>query len=190
MLGDMLSFQDVRRNQIRSHPKLLCWFDAAPKIWTVLVTGWLWLLTSTALSFQIPSSGAVLVCAAVLGELLFEKLPYRNWPRMEGGQILGFALIEDSVGHLALTDGGRIFIGKTDGFGGPIRALLGLSRNSEWNEYGHINGKYQKGTIWLCGRTVERVETVISTAIITTAVIGTLVWGYSHCLFQNCDGPI
>lgn len=186
MLGKTIDFDDERKSALLSYSKILSWYGVAPKIWCVLGLGWLWVILSFTFKFEEPSSGAILVCAAVFAEVFYERSVFRNWRRMNYGEYFGFALTEDAAGRLGLGDGNLMICGKVGGFGGPVRALLGLSRESDWSKSCTYQGQHTDGTFWIYSYTIARVEKAFTTFILTTAVIGTVIWGYAHCLDQAC----
>lgn len=188
--GNWVEHDSERMKQVRSHPWILCWLEIGKEIWITLSLGWCWLFVSFFLSYQVPSSGAVLVCCAIVSDLFFARKRFRTYPRSEVGNLIGFGLVETTQGKYALFYKGLFIIGETDGFRESIRALLGLSKDDEWTKYSYIDTRLVEGTFWICGFTIDRVEKVISTSIIISAVFGTLIWGYSNCLYEQCDAPI
>lgn len=190
MFGTPVLSTDSRCAKIRAHPKFLSWVDVAPLVWLALLAGWLCVLISALIGFQFPSSGAVLVCSAVLSELAFERLRYRSWPRVDSGHFWIFGLFEDANGSLGLASDSMLIAGSAEGFGGPVRALLSLSKDDEWNERGNFRRGHVEGACWVYSYTIGRVEKIMTVSIVVSAVVGTLIWGYGHCLFRNCMGPM
>lgn len=189
MLGSLLAFEDERRTQIRGASRLWCWLRVAAVAWAALAVGWLWALISVALEFQVPSSGAVLVCATVLTEVSFERMSYRHWPRGERHDSAMFRLVEDDERRLGLSRDDMLIIGKEDGFSGVVKALLGISNDQDWIAQGYITGTPKSGAFWRYGLTIVRVERMVTTAVVISLIGGTLVWAYAHCVYESCAGP-
>ena len=184
MFGKILSFDDPRRAEITSYPLWKCWIFVVPSTFASIVIGWLLVIFSCILNFEVASSGSLLVCAAVIAEVLYERSRFRRWPRIEHHGYYGFALTESGLDGLSLS-GEKIHIsGKTKNFGGPVRSLLGLSRDSEWRMSGNVNGRDIDGTFWNYSDAIQRVENTLTWIILGSAVIGTLIWGYYDYFFQ------
>lgn len=57
---------------------LLNWVRVSDGIIPVLLFGWCWFVLSCICQFEIPSSGAVLVCTAVMADALLSRWSFRN----------------------------------------------------------------------------------------------------------------
>lgn len=166
-----------------SRPSLfLCWFRVAPKTWAVLFAGWLCVLLSFLFSFYAPSSGAVLICAAVSAEILFERLHYRSLPRAAAGE---YPLIKlDTLQNEVILHHQNIPV-LADAKDPEYGALLGLSVASEWStEDLPFQGTHQHGAYWFYSRTIDRVTSVVTKNIFAAIIIGTLIWGYGEPIIK------
>ena len=56
-----------------SYAKLKAWWQLASIVWVCLILGWVVVIASWLLSWEFPSSGAVLICCVVVAEILFKE---------------------------------------------------------------------------------------------------------------------
>jgi hypothetical protein len=178
MLGKILNFNDPRRIEITSYPRWKCWAFVTPLPLLAIAVGWLLVIISFIFQFEEASSGSLLVCAAVISEVLYERSRFRKWPRIENYSYNGFALTESHCNTLSL-EGDKIVMPV-----GPkttnryIKSLLRLSKEGEWQMAGSVNGRDLDGTFWNYSYAIQRVENAFTCIILVSAVIGTLIWGY------------
>jgi hypothetical protein len=146
----------------------------APHLWVTLVLVWIIVVVSTLLRFEVPSSGAVLVCGALISEVMFEGL---HWKRLQGIGPSGVVQIVPDQNQRAQLKGGDF---RAPAWCGKFGALLSLG-----DHYGLIRRSSDEYAEWFYRDTVWRVEKIIMGGIIITAVAGTILWGYGHLLFQT-----
>ncbi|WP_295023607.1 hypothetical protein [Sulfurimonas sp.] len=53
--------------------KLRYWWDVAPHVWKTILFGWMIVLLSWSLNWQIQASGSVLICAGIVADVLFSQ---------------------------------------------------------------------------------------------------------------------
>ncbi len=175
---------DLKRN-LCAGSSLTAWFWLDKWIWSLVVAGWTWCFISYVFQFEIPSSGAVLICAIVLAEFRYESLPFKSWTRAGSKHEVSAALLhEDSEPkQLSLSINGIKVLGlekKTRGF---MSSLLVLSKDSEWLSQIYFEEGAIDGSFWLYGMTIERVDKVLYAIFSISVVVGTLLWGYGHLYF-------
>ncbi|MDA0690562.1 MAG: hypothetical protein O3A78_01630 [Nitrospinae bacterium] len=142
----------------------------APHLWFILALVWIFVAVSAMLKFEVPSSGAVLVCGALISEIMFEGL---HWRRRPGIGPQGYIQIIPDQYERAQLKGGDVY---GPAWGGRMGALLSLAKDYEIKR---SSDEYAK---WFYRNTVWRVEKIILSGIIITAVAGTILWGYGHHL--------
>lgn len=173
-------------DDLESRGKLASWYETAPMLWALLIAGWLWVIASFLLSFEFPSSGAVLICCAVLGEVYFERLHYRKWPMASVGEEKLAEITRQKDGGVTLNTESIIMLGDVMQ-GGHYRGLLSISEKLEWTETGINNGRSRKGLFWRYTSTIKRVEKIATYTVVVSVIAGTGIWGYGHCLETTCS---
>ncbi|MCH7649726.1 MAG: hypothetical protein IIA63_01030 [Nitrospinae bacterium] len=145
----------------------------APHLWFTLVLVWIVVAVSALLQVEVPSAGSVLVCGALIAETMFGRL---RWRKLYGtGPSGSFQIKPDPDTGIPALVGDYLIVTQVDG--GIYEALLSLSRDHEIRSYPDEHSR------WFYINTVERVEKIISWAIIVTAFAGTALWGYGHLLY-------
>lgn len=145
-------------------------FIIASGLWLLIVFAWLVVFVSILCSWEVPASGAVLVCAALIADIIFENYRWRKLPCDPSGSI---SLVPDAV------TGKPILITKymsAPAGKGRLGALLSLAKGDEV--------KREADDTWYYNDTVRRVEKIILLIIVITALFGTALWGYGHLLFK------
>jgi len=145
--------------------KISPWWELGKHIWISLLIGYLWVLISVFSSFKVASSGAVLVCACIVSDLIFQKLQWRRLAafvanhfceRTEGADgWITFETVKPNPHRVKTKDA-------------SLDALLELAKPTEKDRNGH----------WMVSGTAERCESPILIAIGCSAIVGTLIWGY------------
>lgn len=149
------------------------YFKLGLPVWISLLIGWVIFIISAVLNWEVPASGAVMVCVALIAEILYEQFWWRKMPCDPHGH---FAIKKDSN-----TNGPIIWSYKVvPAWDGQAGALLSLSRK---NEVMNIQG--YPDPQWCYRDVVQRVEKMFLACIVSTAVFGTLVWGYAHLIFTT-----
>lgn len=154
------------------HNFIFAMFCIAPRPWIAMSSTWGVFIVSLILSWEVPSSGAVLVCGALISEIFYQN---QRWTKMNTDPSGSFNLKPDSStgspviwGQFVIAPAGT----------GKLGILLSLAKGHEVR-----NSSNDEGMVWHYKNTVERIEKVILTAIVFTAVVGTIVWGYGHLIF-------
>jgi hypothetical protein len=168
-----------------SRPNILySFFYSAKWVWIILIFGWVVVLLSIILGFEIPSSGAVLVCSAVLAEVKFERIWYRKLPRGGLGvtNFLNLGRSDEGVMSLHRREGNQhmsMYLGEK--LSSELRALFGLTPESSWCDYNEQNGRGEVGAFWPYEHSIQKVEKLVTLHVCISAIVGTLIWGYAHC---------
>ena len=159
-LTDKSSFEYFRPNM------LVAWFLIAPHVWLTLCIGWSFLFGCIVSGWEVPASGAVLVCFSLIADTMMRIV---SW-----GKLRTFSLITQF--RLSQHVKGGVFF-FTDGYKMPAdRPVLCLFRLADpREEFWH--GKEE---CWRASKTAHRVSERIYICIIASAFVGTLVWGYAH----------
>jgi len=172
-------------DDLKSLNRFISWYETAPLLWGLLFVGWLWVIFSLAVSFEFPSSGAVLICCAVLGEVYFERIHYRRWPMAAAGEQKYAELTRQKDKAVTLNTESIIMIGDIMR-GGHYRGLLSISKPNEWSDKAIFYKRDRNGLFWNYTHTIRRVERVATYAVVISVVVGTAIWGYGHCLYSTC----
>jgi hypothetical protein len=164
----------------RPQRRILYFFALFPGPLFFIAFGWLFFLFSVAVEFRVPSSGAVLVCAALIAEVLSARAFFRTWPIGGNYSTLG-AIVErpDSMFllHLVKEDHGVTVMKNNQIYAIldylKVRSLVYLSKEGEWiaNQWAYWN-------------TIERLQNQIMGLIIITTFLGTIVWGYGDMFWR------
>lgn len=149
---------------------LYAWFSVATLPWSVMLVVWIFFAGSLLISWEVPASGAVLVCGALISDILYQN---QRWTKMNTDPT-GVKLFMDDSNPRRLIAKNQFFIAPV--FSGKLGILLSLARNSE------VRINPDENT-WYYNDTVARVRKSISLAIVLTAIVGTIVWGYGHLMF-------
>jgi hypothetical protein len=169
----MVRFMDNSKEiEMPKKNTLLALYSVAAKPWSVLFSCWSIVVFSIFFSWELPASGAVLVCGAVLAELLYQR---QRWTKMNTDPSGGFDLIAD------LSNGKPIITGQfsiAPAGTGKLGSLLSLAIETE------LKSNQQGSQIhWFYTDTVRRIESYVATAVAVSAILGTILWGYGHLLF-------
>lgn len=151
---------------------VIAYWSLSPGIWIVLAISWLVVFLSFSFSFEIPSSGAILVGGALVSEMLYEQLHWRKLPCPPEGT---FYLVPDSYTKKPVAQNPYCIVPVGSGLMGALLSLTidDLIRVSPRNE-----------VTWFYRDLVGMVEKKIFYSIILTAVLGTLLWGYGHRILE------
>ena len=168
------------------------WFSVAPIAWWSLLIGWLWVLVSYIMAWDVEASGAILVGTCVLAEMRFNLLKWRSFGFMAGMDDLTWSLpaqqdrqskniprgqaawYNSSVGEASTQNAkGEDYYLKS------VQALHRLANDAEDHPGSHP-------PTWFYYLTKERVERRINIIISISAILGTILWGYGDFFFSNC----
>ena len=121
------------------------WFRIAPWIWLPLIVGWVWVGVSWWIGFEFPSSGAILVCAAIIAEAFL-----LTWPHLVPFDVEKSPVIFDTSAEES-----------------DSPHLYTIAKDSEKDEHG-------KWVAWKTSRRVQRifVTSIIVSAIVGTVIWG------------------
>lgn len=139
--------------------------------WVVIIFVWLFCFFSIVLSWEEISSGAVLVGGALVAEVLYHN---QRWTKLNTDPSGGFKLIPDSSTSAPIISGQYAM---APAGSGKLSIVLSLAKNYEVKSN-------ESETYWYYKDTVERIEKIIVGVIVTTAVLGTILWGYGHIYFK------
>ena len=145
--------------------ELRSWWELGKGIWIALFLGYLWVAISIIFQYKVSSSGAVLICACIVSDLIFQQL---KWRRLAAFVANHFC--ERKQGP----DGWIIFETVKPN---PHRvktqevSLDALMRLAE-------PGDFYENRYWMVSGTAARCETPILWCIGVSAMVGTLIWGY------------
>lgn len=132
---------------------------------------WLFVFFSIIINWEIPASGAVLVCSALIAEIYYEQLRWRRLPCEPSGI---FPLVKDNSSEFPIL-WGNFAIAQTKG--GTLGALLSLAKDDDIKKRSDDSDPY-----WHYRNTVDVVEKLVLHCIVATALTGTALWGYGHLL--------
>ncbi len=167
------STQEIPGIEMPEFNRLAAYWILSPGVWLSLATVWLVVALSVVTSFEIPSSGAVLVGGALVSEMLFEQLRWRKLPCPPEGT---FYLVPDSNTRNPIAQN-QFYIAPVGS--GKLGALLSLTREDQIK----VNNVRNEIT-WYYRDVVDRIEKVLFYSIVFTAILGTLLWGYGHRIFE------
>jgi len=148
-------------------------FLVAFKPWIILITSWIFVGVSITISWQVPASGAVLVCGALLAEMFYQ---HQRWTKMNTDPNGSFKLVSDASTNAPIINGMYV---NTPAGTNKLGYLLSLAKDFELNK-----NETESEIWWHYNDTVQRVEKLVFTAIATTGVLGTVLWGYGHLFFN------
>ncbi len=151
---------------------IAAYFSLGRSVIIPLLIGWLVVFLSVTMKFEVPSSGAVLVCTALIAEVIFEGQWWRNMPCDHHGF---FPIKRETKSNRPIIWGYQV----SPAWEGQAGALLSLADKSRI-----ISVQGSVDPLWNYRETVNVVEKRFKFIIVTSAVVGTLVWGYAH-LFCN-----
>ncbi len=159
--------------KLPTHNKAVALFNIAIRPWVAIVITWAFFFISLALSWEVPASGAVMVCGALIAEIFYQN---QTWTKLN----------VDPSGSVPLKPnadtGSPVIWGKYVVWGagkGKMAYLLSLAKSYEVKF--DSNGKE---ATWYYRDTVMRVEKLVLYTVVITAVSGTIVWGYGHLIFK------
>jgi len=141
----------------------------APWVWGVLFVVWLFVIVCYFFSFEVQASGSVLVCGALIAEVIYERLDCRK-------------VNCDYFGYIELStvlDSGIIYIwDEALVVKGNLEGLLSLAKDDEIETVKLGSAK------WNYKMAVSRADMFVLFAIVLTAVAGTALWGYGFLIIE------
>lgn len=169
--------------------KVIAWWKLGKPVWISLGVGWLWVGFSWVIGWELPASGAMLVCGALISDFMFTEM---NWRRIAGN--IGNKLIYKSLMQLSDAEDNEYPIKEcylssesNKGYGGGVREIDLVRSVSPSN----TKEKFKIGTVeedcfWIA-RGKNYVEWRIICSIVFSAIAGTVIWGYGHLLSPMCS---
>jgi len=172
--------------------KLAAWLRLGKMIWLSMLLGYLWVLFSGLICFEFPASGAILGSSALVSELLFSRLKWRqevlNYERHTRVTWAWHDEIKQntyqashhffhsrqvsalSFRHIQTPKGEAPALNMFD-------ELRITAQPSDIHENNHGESS------WLIRKTADAFDRITAIAIAFTAIIGAVIWGYGHLLF-------
>jgi len=150
------------------------WFMFAKRVWISLGIGWLAPIVSLFGILKLDQAGAVLVCSAIVSEVVHEKRHRLFVDLGQPGNRESHSYIEvDSSDHDGKDIEVRLHQTMIASRIIPTSswALYHLAREEEW----YPDGNSRR---WDLERTMKRAERLVEYAIVTTAIIGTILWAF------------
>lgn len=146
--------------------------------WTILSVGWLLFLLSLVNSWQVPSSGALMICAVVLAEMLHRSRPWVGFWTSNPNKFVArndthfriFDLNKIGNDEAQVPNGTPIFkaLEKMD------RAPLKTNR-AKW---------LVEGKIWSLNSEAYKYDLCFNVVATITVIFGSGLWGYGHLLWS------
>lgn len=153
----------------------VAWFRFAKLSWLALVAGWLALLAALLPQLALNQAGALLICAALVAEVLHEKRHRLFIHQVTPGyreQYVYREIVSTGTGQQSIeitphaTRTGKVTV-PTEGW-----PLYHMAKPQEF----HTEGATRR---WDLERTVARAERVVDIAIVVTAIVGTVLWAFT-----------
>lgn len=191
-------------------PKCEWWvvfYRIAPKVYCWIMWTWLWLFISVIFNFKVPSSGAVLVCGSIIAEMYFQGLGWRKILQIKSNMWVGI-IPEKELLYLQVFRYGHPYshlIARKNEEVKEIKKMQKIEKKLRKEEREQSVAIYSlmslgKGLIipkkpifglmsedctyqWNYFDDVIYAETIFRRAILFTAIIGTLLWGYGDVIW-------
>lgn len=162
-------------------------WNAASLAIIILLVGIVVVFVSIILDWEVPSSGAVLVCSAIVAEFVIRNLDWLHAANFVGYDPLRLQKIdEDSPTKLAQQKAFRIVKNaKFPEFIHPnatndLEKLRAHALESDFVDFSNSND-------WNIRMTSRRIERRLTWLTSISAVVGTLIWGYAHLFINACS---
>ncbi len=164
----------------------------APTAVAYLIAGWLWFILSAIFCFEVPSSGAIMICTAVLAELKHQNLPwYREStvhssllvrvfePSELDGTVSGSVRYYDQI-DLAKSNGKlpspRIVSGPNDELARSVKALQNFADLETEPVFKDLG-------VWHLSSAAKKANSVVNAALTATVLFGSVLWAYGHLIW-------
>lgn len=160
-------------------------WGAATLAIVILLIGFLVVVVSVALNWEVPSSGAVMVCAAIVAEFVIRNLDWLHVANMVGYDSLRLQRIDESSPvHWARQKAFRVVkVGKVPEFIHPSATPELQKIRSRAMQSDFVNNSDDND--WNIRITARRIERMLTWLTSIWAVVGTLIWGYAHLVFNS-----
>jgi len=174
---------------------------ATPRSTLVLAIGILWMLFSVSTGFEVPGSGAVLICACVIAEVLHLREPWKRHEKMPGEYAVEKVRRSDGKIQMDFTEVGiwkryhnkqfskipepipsMHLIGNPKDRRRAVRSLLRLEAFALF--WGDSN--YVDRPAWYYNGAAEKADNRFTITVAGLLILGTLLWGYGHRFFSSC----
>ena len=143
---------------------------SVPVVWPVLV-GYVWVIFSFSIGFEQAASGAVLVGVCIAAELMLNRLLWRRAAQSFGDSLVQKKKYEEGW-----------FYGAADG------SMMVSGFTEQWDLLFNLSttGKSRDGTLWGISTTLHEFDTYVGWFIGLSAILGTLIWGYTDWVIGKC----
>lgn len=159
--------------------------------WTALFSGWVAFFLSLALSFEIPSSGALMICGVVAGEVFHSS---QMWLRFVAANADAYVQRVDgttgdgvSASHFGVYTVTQLYgqqLGSksvTSGSGGSLFSKLEIMDNGPLRHDRGIEFKGQR--MWSLSEEAGKYDKLFHLSSAITAFAGSVLWGYGHLIW-------
>ncbi len=163
-------------------------FQLSKTAWIALFLGWAAFWISLTFSFEVPSSGALMICGVVVAEVFYAP---QQWVRFVAANPGGYVLRVDgttsdgvSASHFGVYTTTQLFSKEmgsksvTSGSGGKLFSQLEIIDNGPLR-----NGRmmpFKEHKLWSLSAEAERYESTFHRSSAFTAFFGSVLWGYGH----------
>lgn len=143
---------------------MLAWYRIAPSLWISLGSGYLVVLASLLVNFEIPSSGSILVCGGIIAEIYHSRWAYRYLlENPKKSEFLQFLLKKEV---------------ERNGGAHPLARWSRPTKNDPFELVGGLN----EDEVDMLINGASYVDTILSRWVIGSVILGTIIWGYAHLL--------
>ncbi len=151
------------------------WFVFARRVWLSLGLGWAAPIAALTPVIRLDQAGAILVCAAIVGEVLHEKrhrlFVHQIEPGLKSWHIYREVDVPGENRKDIEATPHQNHTGKTT-VNTSSWPLYHLARPEEFYLNGHTRN-------WDLERTMKRLERKVDYAIVSTAIGGTIFWAFA-----------
>ena len=141
--------------------KVSAWWCLGKPIWISLAVGYVWILGSVISSAKIAPSGAILVCACLISELVYSRMSWRKTAERYTDLIPIKRSGNYRVGSVILSDEQAI----------DLDLITAVSPND-------CTWVAKDGRCLNLRVASDHADRILAWCIGVSAVIGTLIWGY------------
>ena len=143
-------------------------------MWIPLSIGWLAAVAGLSPLLRLDQAGALLVCGAIVAEVLNDKKHRLFLSQVQPGQKSWHEYLEVDVPGESRKDieimpyqsgSGRTIV-NTEGW-----SLYHLAKDGEFYNFENTRG-------WRLGDTMKRVESRLDYAVVASAIVGTVLWAF------------
>ena len=154
--------------------RISAWFQFARRVWIALGLGWAGLLVGLTPVLRLDRAGALLVCGAIVAEVLHEKHHRLFVDQIQWSFKHTYVEVDvpdedrkDIAVEPFQSGAGRRVV-NTEGW-----ALYHLASKQEFSSHEHTR-------MWDLEGTMKRLENKVDYAIVVTAIVGTIFWAFGY----------